>query len=172
MIRLIAFAPLLLLVGCATLSEDECKGGDWYEIGRSDGADGRKFDFILQHAKACNKFDIKPIASEWRRGRDAGLPLYCTPVRAHAEGKRGKHLSPVCPVSQQARLERANERGLTYHRIRQHINETQRRISHLNTEIASLAPDDPSRSALISERSFLRLDLLSLRTDLARYRDL
>ena len=170
MTRLLAFAPLMLLAACATLSEDQCEAGNWYEIGRSDGANGRKDDFILQHAKACNDYGIKPIASEWRKGRADGLPLYCTPERAYREGTGGKHLSPVCPAQDLARLERANQRGLTYNRIRQEMREIQNRISALNAEIAALPADDPARSGLISERSFLRLDLLTLRTELARYR--
>ncbi|MBT8408136.1 MAG: DUF2799 domain-containing protein, partial [Alphaproteobacteria bacterium] len=126
--------------------------------------------FILQHAKACRDYGIQPDVSAWRKGRADGLPLYCTPERAYREGARGRHLSPVCPPEGLARLERANARGLRYYRIGQEIAEIRREISHLNAEIASLPADGPSRAALISERSFLRLDLLSLQAERARYR--
>lgn len=161
---------LVLLAGCATLSENECRSGNWYEIGREDGAEGRKSDFILQHAKACNEFGIQPSGPEWRRGREEGLKLYCTPRSAYRVGQRGRHLSPVCPAAKMAELERANAEGLMYHRIEQEIAEIQRDISQINAEIARLPADDPSRGSLISERGFLRLELLSLRTERARYR--
>lgn len=166
---LLLLAPFALLAACASLSEDECRAGNWYEIGRSDGADGRTSAFIAQHAKACRDFGIAPVQSEWERGRQAGLPLYCTPSRAFAEGRRGKHLNPVCPTADLATLTRANERGLRLNRIEQDIREAENDIRAINAELASLPPGDPGRAALVSERSFLRLDLLSLRAERARY---
>lgn len=161
--------PMLFLASCATLSENECRSGDWEAIGREDGTDGRREDFILQHAKACNEFGIRPNKTEWMRGRAEGLKLYCTPAKAFSEGRRGKILSPVCPASSLATLQRANERGLRVNRIEQEIREIENEIRSINSELASLPADDPSRSSLISERSFLRLDLLTLRTERARY---
>lgn len=171
MTRLLALAPLLILFGCATLSEDECRGADWYEIGRSDGADGRRANFLQQHAKACRDYGIRPDVVAWRKGRADGLPLYCTPSRAYREGTRGKHLSPVCPAEGLERLERANARGLRYYRVGQEISQIEREIRDINAQLASLPADDPSRASLASERSFLRLDLLSLRAERARYRN-
>lgn len=167
--RLILLFPLLFLTACATLSEDECRSGDWYAIGKSDGAKGRQMSFVDQHAKACADYGIAPDRRAWERGRADGLPLYCTPRRAFDEGRRGKHLSPVCPAAQLAELERANERGLRLNRIEQEIREIEGDIRDINAELARLPADDPSRSALISERSFLRLDLLTLRAERARF---
>lgn len=159
---------LLFLAACTTLSENECRAGNWEAIGREDGAAGRQENFILQHAKACNDFGIRPNKTEWMRGRAAGLKLYCTPSKAFDEGRRGKHLSPVCPASRQAELVQANERGLRLNRIELEIREIEADIRDINAELARLPADDPSRASLISERSFLRLDLLTLRAERAR----
>ena len=59
---------LALLAACATLNEDQCRAGNWYDIGVRDGANGRSLDFILQHAKACNEFGIAPKAGTLARG--------------------------------------------------------------------------------------------------------
>lgn len=166
---LLLFAPLIL-AACATLSEDQCRAGDWRSIGQNDGAQGRKPDFILQHAKACNKVGIAPVRAEWEKGRQEGLKLYCRPRNAYEVGKRGKHLSPVCPLEGLERLERANDRGLAYHRIERDISSAQSEISRINSALGALAADDPSRSALISERASLRLEILTLRAQRARYR--
>ncbi len=166
---LLLSAPLLLLAACATLSENECRAGNWRAIGKEDGANGRTEDFILQHAKACNEFGIRPNKTEWLKGRAEGLPLYCTPGNAFREGRRGQHLSPVCPAQAQATLIRANERGLRVNRIEQEMREIENRIRSINSEIARLPAGDPERSSLASERSFLRLDLLHLRAERARY---
>lgn len=166
---LLALAPLLLLAGCATLDEGECRQGDWYSIGRADGAEGRQADFILQHAKACNEFGVRPIRSEWERGRQDGLKLYCTPSRAYEDGKRGRILPPVCPASMAAELQAANRTGLRVNQIEQEMREVESDIRALGAEIASLPDNDPSRGSLLSERSFLRLELLRLRAERARY---
>lgn len=162
-------ASFLILAACATLSENECRAGDWRTIGQKDGANGRTEDFILQHAKACNEFGILPNKTEWLAGRAEGLPLYCTTSNAFREGRRGKHLSPVCPAAQRATLVSANERGLRVNRIEQEMREIENRIRRINSAIASLPPGDPGRSSLASERSFLRLELLTLRTERAQY---
>lgn len=168
--RILLLVPLIVLLGsCTTLSENECRAGDWYAIGKEDGADGRREDFILQHAKACNEFGVRPNRTEWLRGRTDGLPYYCTTSNAFREGRRGKHLSPVCPAVDLERLERANARGLRVNRIEQEMREIESDIREIDLELASLPDGDPARASLVSERSFLRLDLLQLRTERARY---
>ncbi|MEP2138115.1 MAG: hypothetical protein ABJI41_01310, partial [Erythrobacter sp.] len=76
----------------------------------------------------------------------------------------------VCPVEGLAQLERANARGLRWYRIGQEISEVQSDIRSINSELASLPADDPSRAALFGERASLRLDILTLRAQRGRYR--
>lgn len=160
----------LFLSACATLNEDQCRAGNWFDIGVRDGSNGRSSDFIFEHAKACNEFGIAPRAAPWRKGRIEGLKQYCTVSNAYRIGQRGQHLNPVCTGDNLLRLERANDRGLRWHDIQRRIRDAEREISEINSELASLAVDDPRRSALISQRSFLRLDILTLRAQQARYR--
>lgn len=168
--RYVIFVVLLGgLAGCASLSETECQSGDWYGIGLADGAAGRSADFIYQHAKACNEFGIAPKASPWRKGRAEGLKQYCTPTNAYRLGSKGRRLSAVCPGEISA-LERANFRGLRWHDITRDIRDIEGEISTINARLADLPDGDPARSSLVSERSFLRLDLLGLRAERARYR--
>ena len=39
----------VLMVGCATLNEDECVTADWYEIGYSDGVKGQPDSYLEKH---------------------------------------------------------------------------------------------------------------------------
>ena len=48
-----AMALFAALAGCATLSETECRTGDWGQIGYNDGSVGNKRDIIGEHDKAC-----------------------------------------------------------------------------------------------------------------------
>lgn len=168
--RYLALILLLTLAACATLSEDECRAGDWESIGVEDGSNGRMPDYIAKHAKACADFGVAPDRALWEKGRQKGLPLYCLPARAWQEGADGRRLSPVCPTSQAEALGRANFRGLTWHRIGQDIDEAESEIQRISAALSELAADDPARFALVSERAHLRLEIVSLRAERALYR--
>ena len=167
---LAANLALLILASCATLTESQCQTDDWFEIGKSDGARGRPLDFIFEHAKACNEFGIAPKAEPWRAGRIEGLKTYCTPRNAYNIGQRGQKLSPVCTGDNLSRLQTANMRGIRWHRVSREIRDVERDIREINAALSELASDDPARVSLVSERSFLRLDILTLRAEQARYR--
>lgn len=163
-----AFA-VFLVSACATLDEDACRAGDWEAIGFSDGADGRGPDHIYAHARACNDYGVAPVRAPWEDGRQQGLAVYCTPERAWREGSRGSHLRPVCPAADRAFLLRANERGLRYHQIGLDIAQAERRINEINGLLNRMSGTAPGRSALVAERSILRLELLQLRLARERY---
>ena len=167
---ILACLALLIIASCATLTESECQTDDWFEIGKSDGERGRSLDFIFEHAKACNEFGIAPKADPWRAGRIEGLKAYCTPRNAYSVGQRGQKLSPVCTGDNIHRLEAANMRGIRWHRVSREIRDLERDIREINAALSELASDDPARVSLVSERSFLRLDVLTLRAEQVRYR--
>lgn len=162
-------AALTCLSACATLSEDQCRLDNWYDVGVQDGAKGRPTDFILQHAKACNEFGIAPKAGPWRKGRTEGLKQYCTASNAYSIGRRGQRLAPVCTGDNLERLQSANDRGLLWHDIQNRIRDAERQIASINSDLATLAADAPGRASLMSRRSFLRLEILRLRARQARY---
>jgi hypothetical protein len=166
---LLSLAALVVLSACATLSEDQCRLDNWYEVGVQDGAKGRPADFILQHAKACNQFGIAPKAGPWREGRTEGLKQYCTASNAYSVGRRGQRLAPVCSGDNLERLQTANERGLQWHDIQRRIRDAESQIASINSDLAELAADAPGRASLISRRSFLRLEILRLRARQARF---
>ena len=86
-----------LLVGCASLSEDECRQGDWASIGQSDGYAGYTMSRLQSHADACRKAGITPDAAAYTRGRQVGLRGYCTASRGFTEGRLGNSYAGVCP---------------------------------------------------------------------------
>jgi hypothetical protein len=49
---------LALLTGCAGLSEQECRGADWAELGKRDGSMCMNWQ-IDQHAHHCAAFGLK-----------------------------------------------------------------------------------------------------------------
>lgn len=172
MIRYVLLAAFMLvgLSACATLSEGECRSGDWRSIGIEDGAKGRTPSYLGKHAQACAEYGITPDRVAWEAGRQEGLPFYCTPANAWEEGSDGRRLSPVCPDENLLRLQDANRRGLIYNRIVRDMREVQRDIDRINATLNSTEPETSNYAALIAERAFLRLELITLRTESLTYR--
>ena len=103
--RILAVAGLILtLAGCASLSEDDCKIGDWQGIGVVDGKAGYTSDKLNQHAKACSKYNVTPDVAAYMRGRTLGLQSYCTPSSGFEQGRKGRFYRGVCPVKIEERF--------------------------------------------------------------------
>ncbi len=161
---------LIVIAGCASLSEDACRGGDWYGIGLKDGAAGRDANHLSNHAEACADYGITPVRATWETGRQEGLTLYCRPRRAWEEGSNGRRLRPVCPLEDRAALLRANDLGLTYADIGRDIRDDERRIHDIDSMLRDLPDGDMARAGLVRERAALRLAILRLRARQHRYR--
>lgn len=86
-----------LVAGCASLSEDQCRQGDWASIGQADGYAGYAMTRLQDHTEACRKVGITPDAAAYSRGRQAGLRGYCTVSRGFTEGRLGNSYAGVCP---------------------------------------------------------------------------
>lgn len=90
------------LSGCATLSEAECVAGDWYGIGRSDGAQGRSYNRLGEHIEACQSHGITPDHALYEEGRQQGLLSFCTPQSGFRRGRLGGGYAGVCPAHLEA----------------------------------------------------------------------
>ncbi len=69
---------ILLLTGCATLSEQECKHANWTAVGHSDGKDGDTRQRIDAHSRACADYGITPDSVEYNFGFIGGNKLFCS----------------------------------------------------------------------------------------------
>jgi len=112
---------LLFLAACASLTEEQCRGGDWSSIGYNDGLNGRSAEYVGNHFEACEKIGITPDVAAWQQGREQGLLRYCTPENAYITGRNGNTFNNVCPASQSETLTRAYSWGGEYYDITQEI---------------------------------------------------
>ncbi len=151
MIRAIALFCLLLLGSCATLSEDECRAGDWGAIGFEDGAAGRDASFIGRHREACATFGVAPDLNAWLAGRQSGLRQYCTPANAYAIGQRGGSVNPVCPVAAAQAMGPAFQQGQLWYTLGLEISDIDREIDDARAALADLDP--AKENADVLERS-------------------
>lgn len=90
---------LLLLSGCATLDESECRSADWRTIGLEDGGKGLPLTTVGRHRKSCAEFGVKPDLEAYSRGHADGVVSFCTPRNGFIQGKAGRSHYDVCPAS-------------------------------------------------------------------------
>lgn len=152
-------AALMALGSCATLTEEECRAGDWRQIGVSDGAEGYGPDRLEWHRRACAKTGVVPDATAWARGRQEGLRLYCTPPKAYRVAREGRRLRDGCTGAELARLQPAYAWGQNYWELETDIQHYRSDIRDIDRQLAALPAASP-------DRGFLHLRRMSLVNDI------
>ena len=89
----------LALVGCATMSKDECLTADWYQVGYEDGALGYADTRISQHRQACAEYGITTDLRAYQDGHEEGIIRFCTPRNGFVQGRNGYNYTGICPPS-------------------------------------------------------------------------
>ncbi len=135
--HLILPALTLLTSACTSLSQSECRTGDWYGIGLRDGQAGYDSQ-IANHAKACSKQGIKPDLAQYNRGRSEGLRSYCTAASGYQVGLRGGTAGNVCPAESQAAFMGAYQRGYQRYTIQRDLDQTEARIAQYSDQRGKL----------------------------------
>ncbi|WP_415892971.1 DUF2799 domain-containing protein [Neptuniibacter sp. PT8_73] len=95
---LILASLLLVLSGCASLSQEECLTGDWQGIGYRDGLQGKTEAYLAEHQSACSEYLVSLNIDDYLRGRKEGLKSYCQPDNGYRLGRQGAEYAYVCPA--------------------------------------------------------------------------
>jgi hypothetical protein len=93
-----AVAIILLVVGCATVSKEDCLVTDWFEIGRVDGMQGTARTALQNRAKLCLEHGVNADRRAYYQGHDEGLKYYCTAQKGFELGRKGASYRSVCPL--------------------------------------------------------------------------
>lgn len=83
----VAFLLLTSLSCTLRITETQCREGNWYEIGRRDGALGRPISTFDRYVNGCFEYEVKPDRKAYFEGRYAGLERYCTYQNGLEQGK-------------------------------------------------------------------------------------
>ena len=67
---------VLLLSGCAALGETDCRGADWYQLGKRDGEVYGSRAMIDQYTQRCAAFGVKPDEARYMLGWEDGNMEY------------------------------------------------------------------------------------------------
>ena len=103
---------LLMMVGCASVSKEDCQLTDWYESGRVDGSQGRPRTAFQGRAKACLEHGINADRLAYYRGHDLGLRYYCTEQKGLELGQKGLPYNSVCPLQLEPQFRAGYNRGM------------------------------------------------------------
>lgn len=135
-----ALAAALLLAGCASLSEKECRSGDWAAIGRADGERGAPLAELTRHREACAEHGVTPDGARYRQGHAEGLKAYCTPSGGYLAGRRGDAYREACPAgATEAKFLEAFRRGREVSDLVRDVRDLRRSLDDL--ELAAMSGD-------------------------------
>ncbi len=87
----------LLLAGCSSLSEEECRAMSWYNQGYQDGEQGKTRTATRDYKQTCGEYGLRVDEDEWQRGYAKGLELYCIPELAYSKGAGGERIPGGLP---------------------------------------------------------------------------
>ncbi|MDN3648619.1 DUF2799 domain-containing protein [Reinekea marina] len=135
----IAFiATMLVLSGCATLSEDECLTADWYQIGYEDGARGYPDTRIASHREACAKHGVAPQFRDYLDGHSEGVLSFCTPRNGFVQGQKGYQYTGICPPSIEGEFLDSYQAGREIYSVRSVVSSLQSEQRSNENRISSL----------------------------------
>ena len=113
LLRIIVLAAaVLLFIGCASVSKEDCLLTDWYEIGRQDGRQGRPRTAFQGRAKACLEHGISADRQAYYSGHDQGLTYYCSEQNGFELGQKGFAYNAVCPLQLEPNFRAGYNRGM------------------------------------------------------------
>ena len=135
LLQVTALLAIVLLPGCATLSESQCAANDWHTVGHSDGASGQDSSRLLKHQNACMKHGVTPDREAYMAGWEEGVVRYCTPDNGFQQGQRGSGYRNVCPGDLEPGFHDAYLAGRELYVAQAEITQMQRRIANKSRQL-------------------------------------
>ena len=88
---------LLLLGGCAGMSQQACLSSDWRTVGFEDGTQGRSEGNVANYQRQCAEHGVQPNLDAYREGHAQGVEVYCRAGNGFEAGHSGAVYQGVCP---------------------------------------------------------------------------
>jgi len=84
------------LIGCASISKDDCLAGSWADIGYRDGVNGQARGKLADYAKTCGKYNVAPDREAYLSAYRQGIAEYCTYEQGLELGESGAGFNQAC----------------------------------------------------------------------------
>jgi len=154
-----SIAILLLLLtfssSCQTLDIAEkkptCEDLDWFELGRSDGAQGLISLNWQKREVACQEFSESHHQS-YVNGWYAGVDDFCSESHGFAFGKTGHKYFDVCPTSKEAAFLKSYRKGIKVFLYESDNKRISTELKNLSEKTTSAEPTEaPSLLKMIGD---------------------
>lgn len=166
-------AMMLVLSGCATLSESQCIASDWQTVGYRDGQAGTPTSQLLKHQNACVKHGVVPDREQYLAGWLEGVEQYCQADNGFTVGAAGASYNNVCPDHLKHDFYAAYEDGRQLHRAQAEINRLSRNVAQKEQRIKQIQVDlAAAETSLVTDQTTpsQRLELINRTKSLAEER--
>lgn len=141
---LIVMIAAMACTACATLNENECRSGDWRQIGYQDGLRGYATSRLAEHQKSCADHGVAGDSNAWHLGYIEGQTRYCTAENGYRQGRDGRSYGDVCPPELDAGFRPAYEDGRSVGRLLTSLASLEGELDRLG----ALLDDDDRRGAV------------------------
>ena len=91
-----ALVVVSVLVGCASMTPEECLHADWREVGYNDALRGCPVSRLADHREACAEAAVTVDFDSYTQGYALGLPLYCTRETGFESADHGGAYAAQC----------------------------------------------------------------------------
>ncbi|MEJ2297070.1 MAG: DUF2799 domain-containing protein [Woeseiaceae bacterium] len=157
---------LLVVTGCAGMSDEECMATDWSAVGYEDGARGYTAESFSRHRKACAKHGITANFGEYQAGREKGLVEYCQPGRGYDVGVRGGRYYGVCSIDLEPDFLDAYNEGYHLYTLRSNVNRANSGIYAKEQELENVHNSVRAKEAALIDPTTTMEDRILLLADL------
>ncbi|MBO1519405.1 DUF2799 domain-containing protein [Oceanisphaera pacifica] len=153
---------VVMLSGCASMTEQECLTANWEDKGNSDGRAGYGLTRLDSHYKACANVGVTPNMQQYKQGREQGLKHYCTPENGFLQGQQGQAYRQVCPTDLAPTFLRAFTDGKQLYDAKQRITDVANDIKEIEHSLSNESDK--------AQRRYLRQKLRGMNRELQRVR--
>lgn len=143
-----AFATLLALASCETMSAEECAVADWRALGYAD-ADRSGQDNLANRSQSCAEKGIGADVTAYRRGFEDGLRAFCQPPRGFTFALNGGSFDGYCPADLDEDYRYAFSDGRRVYDLQQSINQAQQAVDSATNRRAEIDDDIRGQEGLL-----------------------
>ena len=145
---LIVFS-VMVISGCATMSEQACLATDWQSVGFEDGAAGRSVTSIGGYRQACTRHGIAPDLAQYRAGHAEGVEVFCRASNGFDVGRRGYRYQGICPAELEPSFLDAYTEGRQLYELESELRAVENQIAARHRRSEQLASELASASGAI-----------------------
>jgi len=168
--RALCMVAMAQMIGCSSMSVEECRAADWHAVGMMDGQNGVPVTRVNDYSEDCKEAEVRVDHAAWYAGYDLGLSYYCMPDNGYRIGRSGGMYFGVCdsPLF----IEQYNQ-GQREYRVEQRIRKIDNELVSIKRELKLLEKHDKYNSdegkRLRSRERMLRSERRSLMVPTIQY---